>query len=88
MPPSPQAQLVIARTQTEQIRQTKETMKMRVEMIRMYKEAKETDTEIRKEILNVLNELHSPQHPADMVVYDERGPGGTPKGLPGKPIGG
>ena len=68
MPPSPQLLLVMAKAQTEMIKQKKEDLKTKVEMIRMYKEAKETDTEIRKEILKVLAELHAPQHPGDELT--------------------
>lgn len=87
MPPSPQVQLLMSRAQTEQLKQKKEDLKIQVEMIRLYKETKETDVEIRKEILKVLAELHAPMHPADQIVNDETGPGGTPLGMPGKPMG-
>jgi hypothetical protein len=68
MPIPPQVRLMMAKSQTEQIKQMKEKVKADVEMVRMktelvrqYKESKETDTEIRKEILKVLTELHSVQ---------------------------
>jgi hypothetical protein len=65
-PIPPQMRLVLEKAQTEKIKQQKEMVKQQVELIRLktelvknYKESKETDTEIRKEILNVLAQLHS-----------------------------
>lgn len=67
-PPSPQAQLAAAKTKTEEIKQQKETIATKVELVKLYKETKETETEVRKEILNILTELHAPDHPADHLV--------------------
>jgi hypothetical protein len=49
--PSPQQQLLLQKAQTEQIRQQKEQVKTQVELIKLYKETKETDDAIRQEIL-------------------------------------
>lgn len=67
-PVPPQVQLLQERAKTEKIRQEKEILKTRVEMIRLYKETKETEKELRQEILKVLQQLHAPEHFADNVV--------------------
>jgi hypothetical protein len=68
MPPAPQAVLLQAKAQTEQIKAQKEKIKAEVEMIKMktelvkqLKETKETDQNIRKEIIKVLEQLNSIQ---------------------------
>ena len=60
-PPPPQVQLVMSKAKTEEIKQQKELIKAKVEMLRLYKETKESEKEIRSEILNVLAELHKPE---------------------------
>ena len=67
-PTPPQLRLVLEKAQTEKIKQQKETLKQQVELIRLktelvkqYKETKETEVEIRKQILSVLQEITSPQ---------------------------
>lgn len=68
-PPIPPAlQLLMEKGQTEKIKQNKELLKTRVEMIRLYKETKETDTELRNEILKTIKELYTPEHYADSVL--------------------
>ena len=82
MPPSPQVQLLMAKTQTEQIKAKKEELKTRVEMIKLYKETHESEKEIRQQILEVLKELHAPMHPADQMMTGDpqRGPMNGPMG--------
>lgn len=82
-PVSPQMQLMVEKAKTERARQEKEKIKQQVELIRLktelvrqYKETKATDTEIRKQILKALMELHSPQHPADAKMAQMVGGGG------------
>ena len=86
-PIPPQMQLMMEKTNTEKIKQQKEQLKTRVEMIRLYKETKETDKELRNEILKVLKELHAPNHFADSIIK-QPGAGGAeapqmPMGAPG-----
>jgi hypothetical protein len=80
MPPPPvppQIQMLMAKTETEKIKQQKELLRTKVEMIRLYKETKETDKGLRDEILKVLEQLHAPEHFADSVVNSqETGPEG------------
>jgi len=68
-PPTPPAlQLLMEKGQTEKIKQNKELLKTRVEMIKLYKETKETDVELRNEILKTIKELYAPEHYADSVL--------------------
>ena len=90
-PPSPEVQMITSqlqldqvKMQTEMIKQQKEALNVRVAMVKLYKETQSTEVEIRKEIIQILKELHAPEHPADQVVFNETGPGGTPIGMPGK----
>lgn len=68
-PPSPQMQLVAGKMKTEQAKQQKEMLKTKVEMVRLLKETKETDREVRKQILDVL---------AEVTGMGETQPGGGP----------
>ena len=67
-PPPPAVQLLMEKSKTEQLKQKKEALRARVEMIKLYKETKETDKEIRKEIISVLQELHGVSHFSDKVI--------------------
>jgi hypothetical protein len=75
LPPSPQMQMVMSKMEnekekhkTEQIKQQKELLRIKLEMIKIYKETKETDKAMRSEILKVLMELHGMSHPADSMM--------------------
>jgi hypothetical protein len=66
MPTPPQVQVQLAKVQTELLKQqnqlAEKQLKMvqyRTALIQNYKEAKDTDVSIRKEILRVLSEIHS-----------------------------
>jgi hypothetical protein len=70
MPIPPQIKLLMDKSATEQVKQQKELVskqveliKIKTELIKQYKEAKETDIEIRREILKVLGQLHSMEAP-------------------------
>jgi hypothetical protein len=75
LPPNPitqgQMQLQQMKQQTESDRQKKEQMQLKVALVKLYKETKESETEIKKEILKVLAELHAPQHPADAQLMQQ-----------------
>ena len=62
-PPPPQVMLAIEKIKTEGIRQSKGMVEQKVALVKLYKECKEQDTEIKKQIIQVLTELHS--HPGD-----------------------
>lgn len=68
LPPAPQMLLMQAKVQNEQARQKVAMIKAQVELVRLYKETKESEAGIRQEILKALAELHAPQHPADMML--------------------
>jgi len=59
-PMPPQMQLTIQKSKTEEIKQKKELLKTQVEMVKLYKETKESETAIRQEVLGILAELHQP----------------------------
>jgi hypothetical protein len=71
MPPSPQAILMQAKIQNEQARQKVALVKAQVELVKHYKETKETEVSIRQEIIKALAELHAPVHPADMKLAQQ-----------------
>jgi hypothetical protein len=73
MPPSPAAQLMMLKKQTEQEKFKKEQIQLKVALVKLYKESKETDMGIRQEILAMLKELNAPEHPAD-ILMDGGGP--------------
>jgi hypothetical protein len=73
MPPPPQVTMMMEKTKTEQIKQQKEQLKVKVEMVKLYKETKETEVELRKEILKVLAELTGDKHPADDLMQRVQG---------------
>ena len=66
LPPPPQVQLMMQKTQTEQAKQQTQRIAMQVQLAKLYKETKESDSEMRSTILKMLNELFSPQHPSDL----------------------
>lgn len=59
--PSPQEQLEVKKLGLE-------NRKLDVEMMRMDKEGQDGDERIRKIVMDVLAELHAPEHPADMAM--------------------
>jgi hypothetical protein len=66
MPIPPQVQLLMQKAKTEELKQQKaiadkalDMIKAKTELIKQYKEAKETDTGLRSEILKILAEIHS-----------------------------
>lgn len=59
-PIPPQVQLIAQKSKTEAIKQQKEVLKTRVELVRLYKETQESEVEVRKEVLSILQELHQP----------------------------
>ena len=73
--PNPETMLTMAMIKTEDRKQKKEFAKVQVELvkhktelIKQYNATQETDTEMRKMILSVLSELHSPEHPVDGIL--------------------
>jgi len=68
LPPAPQMLLMQAKIQNEQARQQVAKIKAQVELVKLYKETKESEAGIRQEILKALAELHAPQHPADAIL--------------------
>jgi hypothetical protein len=76
MPPPPQAQLLMQKAKTEALKQQREVIKTKVELVKMLKETRETEGEVRKQIIKVLDELTNPE-----PIPGERGwnPGGKKK---------
>lgn len=74
-PVPPQIRLMMAKEQTEQLKQQTQKMAFQVKLAELYKATKETDTEIRKEILNIMEQLHAPagSNPVDALALP--GPG-------------
>jgi hypothetical protein len=68
MPPSPQVQILIEKTKTEQIKQQKEQLAVKLKLIEIYLATKESQVEIRKEIIKVMAEVTGPKHPADQLL--------------------
>ena len=76
MPPQPQALIMMQKMKTEELKQQKETIKTKVELVKLYKETKESDKEVRKTILEILQQLHAPNAGEE---------GGMPGGMGGGP---
>lgn len=76
LPPPPQAQLLMLKAQTEQGKQQTQKIALQVQLAKLAKEIKSTDTELRSAVLAILAELHAPVHPADQPE------GGGSVGLP------
>lgn len=60
-PPDPKVQLIMQRMNTEMIKRNREIIKTKVELVKLLKEIKETDAEVRKQVIKVLDELTSPE---------------------------
>ena len=60
-PMPPQVTLMLQKSKTEELKQQKELLKTRVELVKLYKETQESETEIRREVLSILSELHTPE---------------------------
>lgn len=67
----PAIKVLLAKAQTEEVKQKKEMLKTQVELIRLYKETQESDKEIRQKILDVLEKLHSKEHFADQIIQQQ-----------------
>jgi hypothetical protein len=83
MPIPPQVQLQMAKVQTEMLKQQNQMAEKQLKIIQaktalieQYKEAKEGDSSIRKEILNVLSEIHSMPSPQATNVLQSQATGG------------
>jgi hypothetical protein len=68
-PPPPQQQVLIAKTQTEGLKQKTEQLKLQVELMKLQKEIKGSDTEVEKKVIQMLQEISMPagEHPADQI---------------------
>ena len=64
-PIPPKAQVDLAKAQVEGAKQKTEQIKLQVELVKLQKEIGETDSGIKKQILDVEAELQAPNHPAD-----------------------
>jgi Phage P22-like portal protein len=71
--PTPQMQAMMLKMQVEQEKMKTEKARQQVALAKLYKESKETETEIRKEIISILQELHAPFHPADNLLQNFEG---------------
>jgi Phage P22-like portal protein len=80
LPPSPQMQVLMAKGKTEEARQQVAVLKAKVELVKLYKEVKESDHNIKQEIIHTLAELHAPNHPADSMIPQL--PGGDQGAMP------
>jgi hypothetical protein len=72
-PMPPQIQALMQKGKTEQAKEQVQLLKAKVEMVKLYKELKETDHDIKKQVLAILGELHAPDgaHPADVLLEGE-----------------
>lgn len=73
LPPPPPMLVQMLKAQTETAKQRVQQVALQVKLAELYKQTKESETEIRTEILRILSELHSPQHPADAMVAGNGG---------------
>ncbi len=80
IPPPPQAMLVMQKAKTESLKQQRETLRMKVELVKLMKETKETDTSIRKQIIKVLDELTNPEPIPGEAGWDPSGRGANKVG--------
>jgi hypothetical protein len=64
-PIPPKAQVDLAKTKVEGAKQKTEQIKLQVELVKLQKEIGETNSGIKKQILDVEAELQAPNHPAD-----------------------
>jgi hypothetical protein len=62
-PMPPQMQLILQKSKTEEIKQQRGLLETRVALVKLYKETQESETEIRREVLSILSELHEPEIP-------------------------
>ena len=70
-PPSPippQMQLLLSKSRTEEIKQQKELLKAKLELLKIEKEMQESKAGMRKEAMDLLAEIHAPEHPADGIA--------------------
>ena len=74
-PPPPQVKLMMAKAQTEQLKQQREIIRGKIELVRLYKETHEGEHEIRAQILKILGELLGGPQQAQQAV--------GPQGMPG-----
>lgn len=82
LPPSPAAQVMMMKAKTEEARQQVAVLKSKVELVKLYKEVKESDHNIKQEIIKTLAELHAPQHEADAKIPQIPGQGGEQGAMP------
>jgi hypothetical protein len=70
MPPQPQMILLMEKIKSEREKQQVQKLKAQESMIKILRELKDSEVEVRREVLNVLAELHAPIHPADGGIDD------------------
>ena len=63
-PPSPQVMIAQTKMQTEQVKGQRETVKLRIDLLKLLHEMRDEKTEVRQEILKTLAELHSSEPPS------------------------
>lgn len=73
LPPSPQAQLMKQKVMLEQEKVKVSQMKVQVEKIKAIKELQGEKGEMKKLIMDVLAELHAPNHEADAMMGEMGG---------------
>jgi hypothetical protein len=75
VPPPPQAQILMAKTQVEAAKQKTEQIKLEVEKLKLSKELTTSRAGMRGEALQIVEELSAPagQHPADMAMLNQGG---------------
>ena len=68
MPPTPAMRVQMAKEEVAKISAQSKLVELRVNLIKLYKETKESEGSIRQEIIEVLKELHAPLHPSDLQM--------------------
>ena len=61
-------QLLLSKSRTEEIKQQKELLKAKLELLKIEKEMQESKAGMRKEAMDLLAEIHAPEHPADGIA--------------------
>jgi hypothetical protein len=73
LPPSFEQQIEKLKLEFQAAKTDAEKMRLEIQRTKLLKEAQEVKSNIRKEIIEVLKELHAPNHPADNVIHGNKG---------------
>jgi hypothetical protein len=83
LPPSPPMQVQILKGQVQMKTLELKEKQLQVEQIKLLKEIKDSDKEVRKIVLEMMSKILAPQHPADKALIDQAAAAMSPaRGLP------